>query len=56
MFEDIVFRKLFVFERMKVNRGWITLHTEKLLNFYLSPNRLRMIESGKKRGQGWVDI
>jgi hypothetical protein len=51
MFEDRALRKMFVFERMKVNRGWITLHTEKLRNFYLSPNRLREIESREKRGE-----
>jgi hypothetical protein len=49
MFEDIVLREMFGFERVKVNRGWIKLHTQKLRNFYLSPNRLRVIKSRKRR-------
>jgi len=40
---------MFGFERLQVNRGWITLHTEKLRNFYLSPNRLRVIKGRKRR-------
>jgi hypothetical protein len=49
MFEDRVLRKMFGFERVKVNRGWITLYTEKLRKFYLSPKRLRVIKSRKTR-------
>jgi len=49
-----VLRKMFGFERVKVNRGWITLHTEKLRNFYLSPNRLRVIKSRKRRWEEYM--
>jgi len=52
MFEDRVLRKTFGFGRVKVNRGWLTLHTEKLRNFYLSPNRLRMIRVKKEKAGG----
>jgi hypothetical protein len=43
---------MFELERVKVNSGWITLHTEKLRNLYLSPNRLKVITSREKRWEG----
>jgi hypothetical protein len=54
VFEDRVLRRLFGPKRDEMIGGWRTLHIEALRNLYSSPSIIRMINSRRMRGEGYV--
>jgi len=42
-------RKVFVPKREEVKREWIKVHIEKLHEFYLSPNNIRVMQWRKRK-------
>jgi hypothetical protein len=54
VFENRVFRRIFVPKRDRVKGGWRKLHNEELHNLYSSPSKVRMIKSRRMRWAGHV--
>jgi hypothetical protein len=49
VFEDTVLRKISEPKKDKIIGGWKKLPAEELLNFYSSPNKIRMMNSRRMR-------
>jgi hypothetical protein len=52
VFENKVLRRIFGLKRDEVTGCWGKLHNEELHNLYSMPSVIRMMKSGRIRGQG----
>jgi hypothetical protein len=52
VFENRVFRRIFVPERDEVTGGWRKLHSEELHGLYSSPGIVRVIKARRMRWAG----
>jgi hypothetical protein len=52
MFQNRLWRRIYVLKRDGVTGGWRKLHNENLHNLYSSPSIIRMINSRRRRGAG----
>jgi hypothetical protein len=55
VFEDRVLKGLFAPKRDEVTGSWRKLHNEELHNLYPSPNKIKIIKSGKMRLEGHME-
>ena len=54
VFENMVYRKIFVSRRGEGTGEWRRLHNEELNDLYCSPNVVRVIKSRRMRWTGHV--